>query len=86
MINLGDKVKDSVSGFTGIAICRHVYLNGCARITLQPLIKKNGELPEAENFDEPQLKVVKRRVVKEGKKDTGGPERYMPNPRSTGKR
>lgn len=36
MINLGDEVQDTVTGFQGIAVSRHVYLQGCDRITIQP--------------------------------------------------
>ena len=32
MINLGDEVKDRVTGFIGIAVSRTNYLNGCDRI------------------------------------------------------
>lgn len=84
-INLGDKVKDTVSGFAGVVTCRHEYLNGCARLSIQPPVNKDGTLPEERSFDEPQLKVTKPRVVKEGSKRKGGPERSMPTARSTGK-
>ena len=77
MVNLGDKVKDTVSNFTGIAVSCHTYLNGCNRITVQPSVDKNKKLPESQTFDEPQLKVLIAGKVKEGSKDTGGPDRYM---------
>ncbi len=85
MINLGDKVKDTISGFTGIVTCRHEYLNGCARLSVQPPVNKDGTLPEERTFDEPQLEVKKGRAVKEGQKLTGGPERSMPTAKSEGK-
>lgn len=86
MINLGDKVKDTVSGFEGIAVCRHSYLNGCDRITVQPPTNKDGTLPAELSFDEPQLKVTKKKVVAEGNKETGGPEKHKPQAKSTGAR
>lgn len=44
-INLGDKVKDSVTGFSGIAIGRTTWLHGCDRITVQPEgVDKQGKL------------------------------------------
>jgi len=58
MINLGDEVIDTVSGFKGVAISSHHYLNGCTIITIQPKISKDGKLPEAQAFDEPQLKII----------------------------
>ena len=85
-VTLGDEVKDKVSGFKGIAVCRHSYLNGCDRITVQPKSIKGLELPDERSFDEPQLDVTKKKVVKQGRKDTGGPERHMPQSRTSGKR
>lgn len=57
MVDLGDSVADTVSGFRGIAVSRHSYLYGATRITVQPLVNGEGKLPDAETFDEPQLKV-----------------------------
>jgi len=58
-INLGDKVKDTVTGFKGIAIARTIWLHGCARITVQPEgVQKDGKLYETQVFDEPQLIVL----------------------------
>jgi hypothetical protein len=75
MIELGTEVKDKVSGFTGIATAKHLYLNGCCRMTIQPKITKDGKLPDAETFDEPQLEVVtKKKII--GDNTTGGPEKY----------
>ena len=72
-INLGDKVKDSVTGFTGIAIGRTVWLHGCNRITVQPEgINKEGKVFEPHGFDEPQLIVLKKAKAKEGDHKTGG--------------
>jgi hypothetical protein len=80
MIDLGSEVKDSVSGFTGIAVSKHSYLNGCTRITVQPKVDKDGKLPDPQTFDEPQLKVISDKKIK-GKNDTGGPEKYSDNRR-----
>ncbi len=78
MVKLGDKVKDVVSGFTGIAVSQHIYLQGCHRFSVQPPLKKDGTLPDAGSFDEPQLKVIKAGVVRKGvEKNPGGPERFM---------
>ena len=77
MVNLGDKVKDTVSGFIGIAMSCTTYLNGCDRIAVQPSIDKSGKLPDYQTFDEPQLKVVGKKKVPQGSKFTGGPDKYM---------
>ena len=83
-INLGDKVKDKVTGFTGIVVCKHSYLNGCDRCTVQPPINKEKEMPLEESFDEPQLEVLKKSVIKVGNQDTGGPERHTPKSKTLG--
>jgi len=85
MVNLGDEVKDTISGFKGIAISRHSYLQGCDRISIQPTIDKDGKLPEQQSFDEPQLEVIKKAKPIIGRdKIKGGPERYMPIPKTIG--
>lgn len=64
MIKLGDKVKDNVSGFTGIAIGRTSWLHGCDRITIQPPVDKDGKHMDAATFDEQQVELVKAQPVK----------------------
>lgn len=87
MVELGDKVKDTVSGFIGIAVSRHIYLQGCHRISVQPGVDKEGKCPESQTFDEPQLMVVKSGVVVAEpepiapKVRTGGPMPYIDNGR-----
>lgn len=58
-VNLGDLVKDKVSGFTGIATSRTEFLNGCVRFGVSPneLDKDKKPIP-IECFDEEQLLVV----------------------------
>ena len=72
MVNLGDKVRDMVSGFVGIAVAKTEYLQGCNRISVQAAVKKNEKPEEWQAFDEPQVKVIKRKVAKQGSKKTGG--------------
>ncbi len=73
-INLGDKVKDSVTGFAGIAVGKTTWLHGCNRITVQPEgVNKEGKTYESQSFDEPQLIIVKAAKKAEGNHDTGGP-------------
>lgn len=77
MINLGDEVKDMVSGFQGVAVARHTYLQGCARISIQPPIDKDGRLPDSYAFDEPMCEVIKAgKVAPVEAKKPGGPDKY----------
>ncbi len=75
-VNLGDKVRDSVTNFEGVVVAKHLYLNGCTRTTVQPVVGADGKLPAPETFDEPQLVVTSPRVIPEGSRDTGGPSKF----------
>lgn len=75
-ITLGDMVVDTITGFKGIAVAKHLYLNGCARISVSPKVGEDGKLAENQAFDEPQLKIVKKSVVcgsTDANGKTGGP-------------
>ena len=63
-IHMGDEVQDIVSGFKGIAVCLTIWNNGCERIGVQPKARKDGKVSNPEWFDEPALKVLKKRKVK----------------------
>ncbi len=77
-ITLGVEVKDRISGFRGVAVSKHTHLQGCDRFGVQPPVNKDGELPDAQVFDEPDLEVVGDGVTKALKpepvrRQTGGP-------------
>ena len=86
MVTLGDEVKDKVTGFSGVAVARHMYLQGCNRISVQPPVDKDGKNQESCTFDEPQLIVItpQKVVAGEGSDSVGGPEKYMPDSRYGG--
>ncbi len=63
-IELGDEVKDIVSGFTGIATARTEFLNGCIRISIDPPVDKEGKPVEGKWFDQEQIEVLQRGKVK----------------------
>jgi hypothetical protein len=82
MVNLGDKVKDVVTGLTGIAVSKTHYLQGCARIAVQPQELKDGKPVEPSWFDEPQLEVIEVGAVKPKSAESeksGGPA-YLVDP------
>ena len=70
---LGSKVRDSVTGFEGIAVAETTWLNGCVRVTLQPTIDKDGKVPDSVTFDAPQLVIVEAEKVLTGNRESGGP-------------
>lgn len=73
-INLGAKVKDKISGYTGLVTGRSEWLYGCRTYTVkaQGLNKESGKPFDSIACDEEQLEVVKD-VVPPKVKDTGGP-------------
>lgn len=74
MINLGDEVKEKVTGFLGIAVARISWISGCDMIRIQPKARKDGTIDEARDFDEPLMDIIKKAKVKvkKGDKEVGG--------------
>jgi len=70
-IELGNKVKDIVTGFTGIASSKIEYLNGCIQFGVKPPIKDDGTMSEIIYIDVQQLEYVSKGVVVD-KIETGG--------------
>lgn len=66
-VEVGDKVKDSMTGFKGVAVARCEYLNGCVSIEIQPVKLNNGAMLETKWIDEQQL-------IGESKAGNGGPQ------------
>jgi len=62
-IKLGQKVRDEITGYTGIAVARTEWLYGCVRVTVQSSELHNGMPVEAYIVDEPQLEVVTEKEV-----------------------
>lgn len=93
-IELGDTVKCIYSGFTGVAVCKTVFINGCVQYGLVPKWNKTEKsTPEEAGFDEDSLTIVKR--GKRGKEEdefysddadegynSGGPMRKPPKRRN----
>lgn len=75
-IQLGEKYRDTVTGFEGTAIGRHQYLHGCERITLQSL--EGGDIKEY-SFDAPSLVEVGKDGAGFSSERTGGPRSTPPS-------
>lgn len=81
-IQLGDKVKDMVTGFEGICVARTQWLNGCVRVMVQSdKLDKDGKPQDAQAFDEPQMVITKAGKVVT---DLGQPEPVVTRPGRTG--
>jgi len=63
MVGLGDRVKDSITGATGIAVARCEWLHGCIRVSVQPEELKDGKPQDLYTVDEPQLEVLDASAV-----------------------
>lgn len=74
-IKLGDRVRDKVTGFEGIAIGRSTWLYGCERIGIEPTTLDDGGLPiEPVFFDEQRILLVEAALVPKVPKRVGETE------------
>jgi len=80
MIKLGQEVKDLVSGFTGIAVAKDEWLNGCLRYGIQGKVDKEGKLPDPKWIDAVQLEIIGEGIFvvkkKTGMQNPSGPRSY----------
>lgn len=76
-VKLGDKVRDKVTGFEGIAVARTKWLTGCDRITIESTALKDGKPIGLETFDEDRVEQVNegeyKGLSKPKSKKPGGP-------------
>jgi len=77
-IPLGSKVKDNVTGLTGIVTGRTEYINGCVQYIVKPPMGKNGKVPDAEYVDEEQLSILGKGVSVKTT-PSGGPQSDRPS-------
>jgi hypothetical protein len=61
---LGDKVKDRISGLDGVVISRAEHLFGCNRYWIAPQGHKDGKPLEGCWSDEDALELVEAQVIK----------------------
>lgn len=77
-IELGQEVRDTITGLKGVAVLRISYLYGCERIGVQPKEVKEGKPAEIVYIDEPQLVVDGKKKVEPDKSKP--PAGYRPDP------
>jgi len=78
MIKLGSKVKDKITGFTGIVTGYVRYLSGCNQALVVPPLDKDGKLQEANWFDEQRLEKADDSIVTLDNGKTPGPDKPAP--------
>ena len=76
-IELGDKVKCKYTGFTGIAIAKTLFINGCVQISVAPKWDGKVALLEEMGIDSQSLEIVKRKTTttKIQREENGGKSR-----------
>lgn len=73
----GQRLKDKVTGFTGIVTARIEYINGCIQYCIKPSVGIDNKMPQCEYIDQGQLEFVDDGVQVEST-PTGGPQADAP--------
>ena len=77
---LGEILKDKITGFQGVALGRTEYFTECNHYGLQSQVLKGGEPVGWQWFDETRLVCVEgaEKILKEPRTPTSGPEPNAP--------
>jgi len=75
--NLGDEVKDLITGFSGIVYSRTQWIHNCNTYGIKSKTLKDNKPMDNEFFDEPQLQIIAEKQIKEDR-ETGGPCSAVP--------
>ncbi|HLZ78847.1 MAG TPA: hypothetical protein VKQ09_05860 [Sphingomonas sp.] len=62
-INLGDKVRDRLSGYEGICTAKVEYLTGCDQVGIKMQGHHDGKTYDTHYFDAPFVEMVEAGVV-----------------------
>lgn len=71
-VNLGQKVKHTITGFEGVVIAKTEWLNGCWRITVQSQSMHEGKPIDPQVFDIEELEAIDDKKVTRASSRTGG--------------
>jgi hypothetical protein len=74
---LGAKVRDMVTGFTGVVVGRTQFVYGCNRYSVQGEELQDAKPTNWQGFDEGQLEMLDERVLTPDDGKTGGPKPEM---------
>jgi len=75
---LGKKVKCTITGMTGLATAKIIFMNGCIQYQIQPKTIINGVPAEAKWYDVEQLVLVGARKKKPQTSSGGPPPKTTP--------
>ena len=68
----GYKVKDRITGYTGIVTCVSVYLNDCERVQIQGEYLLEGKRAPTEHMDVQDIVLIDKGFHEDAKNNTGG--------------
>lgn len=63
MPQLGDRVREKVTGFVGIQTGETKFLNGCRRVQISPPVDRDGKHVDGVWFDIETVEIVEAGVV-----------------------
>ncbi len=76
-VQLGDEVKETITGLKGTCTAVADWLYGCKRIVIQAKMNKDGTIPEAIWTDEAGCEITKAKAIQpkpaQLKKQPAGP-------------
>ena len=74
LFNLGDKVRDTISGYEGVVISQTYWLTNCVHYSVQAgKLDDKGEPVKHQHFPEPQLQLIKETEQIKDEDGPGGP-------------
>lgn len=76
-MKLGIKVKDKITGFTGIVMGHVQYLTGCGQSLVQPPVKESGDYVDSRWFDDDRLEITDNKPL-DLTITTNGPDKEAP--------
>jgi len=79
---MGAKVKDTLSGFTGVVIARSEHMTGCNQVFVLPESDKANEMKDGNWIDIERIELIEDRAVELSARRTGSD---IPPPRTDGR-
>lgn len=76
-VKLGDKYRDTISGFEGVATARYEFVNGCVRYELERRMRPDEKEPVVSVFDEQRLQAIDEKPIARTAR-AGGPRSAKP--------
>jgi hypothetical protein len=73
-VELGDQVRDKVTGFKGIVTGKAQYLTGCKQVMVTPKVGDDGKYVDACWLDVDRVEVLGKEAIKIDVVDNGGPQ------------